>query len=289
MHLKQYTDIEAFRSAVVEPLLENEVQNNLILSLITKNAYNTPQFAADWLLATVGGSGGDVALTAVYIKPFALLLYETGNKRRDDAVEILARELRRVNCMPSGVMAKSDLARRFSAAITGNASGGGAGAGRLHMVSSAMRLDKLEHYEKAPGFCRTLENRDTFFIPYWERAFSEDCRAHVFTIPEYTERLVSRLGKDTHYIWENGVPVSQAVHGRDTPNGAVINSVYTPPHYRGLGYATSVVAALSGALLDSGRSFCCLFADAENPVSCGIYRKLGFYDVCELEDIRFDI
>jgi len=127
-----------------------------------------------------------------------------------------------------------------------------------------------------------------FFVPYWEHAFSEDCRVHVFTIQENIDRIRKRLGKDSHFIWEDGQPVSQAVHGRDTPNGAIINWVYTPPHFRGRGYATSVVAELSRSLLDSGKSFCCLFADASNPISCELYRKLGFYDVCNFDEIRFD-
>ncbi|MDW7657647.1 MAG: GNAT family N-acetyltransferase [Bacillota bacterium] len=72
-----------------------------------------------------------------------------------------------------------------------------------------------------------------------------------------------------------------------TENGAVVNSVYTPPHYRNNGYATSLVASLSQRLLDQGYKFTCLFADAENPVSCGIYRKIGYVDQCIFDVLRF--
>ena len=54
------------------------------------------------------------------------------------------------------------------------------------------------------------------------------------------------------------------------------------------GYASSVVAELSQALLNRGNKFCCLFADAENPISCGIYRKIGYYDLCVVDVIKFD-
>jgi len=85
----------------------------------------------------------------------------------------------------------------------------------------------------------------------------------------------------------DGHPVSQAVHARSTRNGAVINGVYTPPNYRRKGYATSVVTELTRILLERGNKFCSLFADAENPVSCGIYRKIGYYDLCVFDDIKF--
>ena len=126
------------------------------------------------------------------------------------------------------------------------------------------------------------------FTPSWEQAFCIDCHTPVFTLSENEERIRTRIGKDTHFIWEDGQPVSQAVYGRDTPNGAVVNWVYTPPQYRGHGYATSVVAELSKSLFDRGKLFCCLFADADNPASRSVYRKLGYYDVCEFEEILFD-
>lgn len=280
MKFRRYDNMLTFKSDVLDILLEHEVQNNLLLSLISGSSIHR---SADWLLASVSGGGGGVALTALFIKPFSLLLFETGNNAEPGAAELLAREMRRMGRLPSGVMANRDLARRFADVFIG------AGKGRLHMKTSAMRLDKLSDHKKAQGFCRELEKRDMYYAPFWERSFSEDCRSHVFTIPEYTDRLSGRLGKGTHFIWEDGVPVSQAVHGRDTPNGAVINMVYTPPQYRGHGYAASVVSTLSETLLHSGKKFCCLFADLDNPVSCGIYRKLGYYDVCELEEIRFDI
>ena len=280
MQFRRYDDTGAFKQDVLDILLEHEVQNNLLISLIT-NDY--ARFAKDWYLAAITGSGGGVALSALYVEPFDLILFETGNNRQDDAVDLLAQETLRIGCRPAGVLAEGALARRFSAAFAAP------GKSKLHMSTTVMRLDELSVYKKAPGFCRTLETRDMFFAPYWERAFSEDCRTPVFSIQENTDRLKTRLGKDTHYIWEDGAPVSQAVHGRDTPNGAVINGVYTPPHYRGRGYATSVVAELSKSLLERGKGFCCLTADSDNPTSCKLYRSLGYYDVCKLENIRFDI
>ena len=279
MLLRRYDSTEAFKSDVSGVLIENEVQNNLTLIL---TAGSQARRAADWFLATIS-SGKRILLTALYIEPFALQLYETGNVSSGGAVELLAEEMRRGGLSPSGVVAEPGLARRFADAMAGR------GAGRLHQSIYAMRMDEPAACKLSPGHPRALEKSDLRYVPYWERAFSEACRSHVFPIPEYAGRLRERLGKSAHFIWVDGVPVSQAVHGRDTPNGAVITEVYTPPRFRGLGYASSVVSELTRALLESGKRFCCLFADADNPVSCGMYRKLGFYEVCGLQEIRFDI
>jgi predicted GNAT family acetyltransferase len=68
----------------------------------------------------------------------------------------------------------------------------------------------------------------------------------------------------------------------------VVNGVYTPNHYRGKDYASSVVAELSRMLLERGNKFCCLFADAKNPISCSIYRKIGYYDLCVFDELKFE-
>lgn len=52
--------------------------------------------------------------------------------------------------------------------------------------------------------------------------------------------------------------------------------VYTPVEERGHGYAKAVVAHLSEMQLKAGKKMCCLYADARNPVSNSIYRKIGY-------------
>ena len=286
MDFQRYDNAESFSADVLHILLNNEVENNLTISLLTESK---AKYATDWLMATVADKGEPV-LIAICTKPFNILLHEAENAT-PESVSLLARELKRIGAELPGVMAERGLALRFARAYTADGAScacSDAGAAKPHMSIIVMRLDELSAYDKAPGSCRLLEERDMFFAPYWERAFSEDCRVQVFSIQENANRIRTRVAKGTHFIWEDGVPVSQAVHGRSTPNGAVINMVYTPPHFRGRGYATSVVAELSDSLLKNGKDFCCLFADAGNPVSCELYRKLGYYDAFFLDDIRFD-
>jgi predicted GNAT family acetyltransferase len=52
--------------------------------------------------------------------------------------------------------------------------------------------------------------------------------------------------------------------------------------YRGHGYASALVAALSQAILDSGLQFCTLNTDIANPTSNKIYQAIGYVPVCDL-------
>jgi len=263
---------------VFDLLVRDETRANPFFAIFMDN---TLEYSADWLLATVVDKG-QVKLATLCTKPLNLLLYQVQDDPLDGTVEFLAEELKRIGFRPPGVLAEDKLARRFDKAY---ASPGGSFVRR---TMALMHLDAPPSYQKAPGFARMLEESDMSFAPNWEQAFCEECNTNVFTLAENTQRIRSRLGTGSHLIWQDGVPVSQAVYGRETPDGAVINWVYTPQEFRNRGYATSVVAELSGRLLDQGKHFCCLFADANNPTSRAIYKKMGYYDICLFDDILFD-
>ena len=277
MRFVRYTSIDAFAGDTLEILLENEVQNNLPISFIADKTTDK----TNWFLASVKDEDGGVVLTAACTPPFNIVMYETRNQPNSAAVKLLGDELKSIGLAFPGVLAEQSLAQRFAESY---ADGHGF---HTNLSMNVMRLDKVSDMDRSPGHCRLLREDDLYFVPYWERAFSEECRVEVFDIPTNTEQVKSRIEEQTHFIWEDGRPVSQAVHGRSTQNGAVVNGVYTPPHYRRKGYASSVVAELSQVLLERGHTFCCLFADADNPISCGIYRKIGYYDLCVFSEIKW--
>ncbi len=276
MRFQRYTDTDSFSRDVRDVLLEDEAQNFLQLSFLG----NKTDAVKNWLLATVKNDDGGVILTAACTPPFNIVLYETKSRPNDAALKLLSEELKSAGFALPGVLAEQGLAHRFAETYA-------RGSYRRHMSIRVMRLDTVADIKKAPGFCRPVREEDLFFAPYWGRAFGEDCRVEVYSIPEMTEQIRKHIGRDKHYIWEDGQPVSQAVNEHVTPNGAIISNVYTPPHYRGRGYASACVASLSQLLLDRGHKFCALFADTENPVSCGIYRKLGYKDQCGFAEIKF--
>ena len=76
--------------------------------------------------------------------------------------------------------------------------------------------------------------------------------------------------------------------GGDTPNGIRIGPVYTPPPYRGRGYASNLTAAVSQALLDEGRMFCFLYTNLANGTANRIYQAIGYEPVTDAVMLRFD-
>jgi len=279
MRFQRYSNVDEFQNDVLDILLENEVLNNLPIGILLDG---NREYASDWLMATVNNKNDEIELIAICTKPFNLLVCKPQKSENEKAVEFLANQLKSIGFNPPGIIAPQNLAQGFARAYCGNT------GGNLHMTMVLMQLDKLAEYEKATGFCRMLNENDLSYTPKWELAFCIDCSIPVYTLAESHDRLKSRIGKNIHYIWEDGKPVAQAVLGRNTPNSAAISWVYTPPEYRGKGYATSVVAELSKNILSSGKASCCLFADAANPASQAVYRKLGYYDVCEFDEIKFD-
>ncbi|MCW5872968.1 MAG: GNAT family N-acetyltransferase, partial [Candidatus Eremiobacteraeota bacterium] len=97
-----------------------------------------------------------------------------------------------------------------------------------------------------------------------------------------------RIRAGMTYFWEvEGRPVSMAALARPSCNGVCVNLVYTPPEFRGRGYASAVTAAVSRQGLEQGYSFCCLYTDLSNPISNSIYMKLGYEPVCDSAHYQF--
>jgi len=88
-------------------------------------------------------------------------------------------------------------------------------------------------------------------------------------------------------LLDNNEPVSMARKAGKTPNGSLINFVYTPPHLRRNGYATECVAKLSKQLLDESNKFCFLFTDLANLISNSIYQKIGYRPIIDLDQYKF--
>lgn len=279
MKLQIYTSTEAFGADVLELLSRFEVQNNLPISFIRNER---KEDTSHWLMAAVRDENGNILLTAAQTPPHNIVLFETDNRPSGEAVNFLCGELKKRGAAIPGVLAEKDLARRFAEAYAGTAF-------HTHVSMKVMRLDSVRSLTQPAGRPRPLTERDFYFAPYWERASAEDCGVGTHSVPEALEIIQKRLEEGGQFYWEDGgIPVSQAAVCRSTGDGAVIGAVYTPPFFRGKGYCTANVAALCRHALNHGYKYCCLFADAANPISCGIYHKIGFMAQCTTDEIRFD-
>jgi uncharacterized protein len=95
--------------------------------------------------------------------------------------------------------------------------------------------------------------------------------------------IVARLTAATDLtVWERDAEVvSMAAVVRRTPWSSSIALVYTPPEFRGRGFASATVAELSQRELDSGKAWCSLFTDLANPTSNHIYTEIGYEPACD--------
>lgn len=155
---------------------------------------------------------------------------------------------------------------------------------RLNMSERLYVLHQVQPTPNAPGIFRKAEQKDIDPLTQWLYEFNREAMPEFSkTLEEVRKAIVESIGAGSRYVWDDGGLVSMAAQTRSTPESASVNAVYTPPELRARGYATACVAALSQAILDSGKSYCCLFTDLANPTSNSIYCKIGYSPVCDYE------
>ncbi|MDD5219713.1 MAG: GNAT family N-acetyltransferase [Candidatus Bipolaricaulis sp.] len=275
MTLRVFDDAAAFLDVAGPHLLAHEAENGLPLGVATalrdgRRYGDEPPF-----LACVT-DGEPVTAVAVRTPPYNLLLAWTD---RPDW-EPIARHLLATGTVLPGVTAEEGVALGFAAWWS-------KARGVSHEAAMHQRLYRLVAVARprgVPGHARWAEAEDADRLARWVEAFGAEA------IPDSpasnTPALVARhLAARTLRVWDDGGLVSMAAVTRGTPRGASISLVYTPPDRRGRGYASACVANLSQCVLDSGKSFCTLYADLANATSNGVYRRIG-YEPLALE-IRF--
>ncbi|MBL0388790.1 GNAT family N-acetyltransferase [Tumebacillus sp. ITR2] len=116
----------------------------------------------------------------------------------------------------------------------------------------------------------TVEDAEEVGVLYAQGEFKH------FTADVYRRRLLDSHCRSFAVVDEQGRIVSMAMTTAETPDAAMIGSVYTPSESRGRGYASRAMSALCADLLADGKKPC-LFYD--NPSAGVIYRRLGFQDI----------
>jgi uncharacterized protein len=274
-------DARAFLDAAGPLLLEDEARNNLILGVSWTLVEDPDRFAAKRFWVVTDDRSQPVA-AAMQTPPYNLLLAPA---RSDAALERLVQAID--GDLP-GVVASHPEVDAFVRLWS-----------RSHAVEPRVlrnqglyALEQVQPQPRAPGGRRKATEDDYAFVMEWVTAFGEEVLEE--DDPGRTEARTfvgQRLrgeGTAGFELWEDGGEVvSLSGWGGPTPNGIRIGPVYTPPGLRGRGYATSLVAELSQALLDAGRRFCFLYTDLANPTSNAIYERIGYIRVCEAAMVSF--
>ena len=288
MKFKLYKDIKIFYNDTYDVLMRHEAQNviplgNIIIGNEGKDKTNWRD-PANWFMATISDNS-NIVLTAVMTPPKNLTLYATDNKNDDAAIDILVDNIIANNIHIPGVMAEKSLAERFAQLYAGK-------CGIEFTIAKNQRIYELSQVNTeihTVGTVRLATEKDMSFLPYWMQGFDSDCFGDSLATSNDAEKYLYRISDNRLYVLEyNGMPVTMAKISRDLQTVCVIGLVYTPPYFRGKGYATSCVAAVSQFGLDRGFSKCVLYTDLANPTSNSIYMKIGYKPICDSVDIKFE-
>ena len=158
------------------------------------------------------------------------------------------------------------------------------------MAERLYRLDRVEPPAPVPGRPRPATTADRDMILDWLDAFLAEAEPRAprgGNGPAIDRRLAA--GK-LLWLWEvDGRPVSFCWHSpvSDTLRISRVGMVYTPPEFRGHGYASANVATVSQHALDQGADACMLYTDLANPTSNRIYQALGYRPVGDAQQWWF--
>lgn len=271
MQVAFYSRPEDFLQRCGGFLRAHEAEHNLILSLCRAAEKRRSQGEKAELHCGVLFDNDVPVLAAVQTPPHNLVLSKAEGADCIPLVEALAQHGERF----PGIVGPSDVAGAFANHWT-----------QLTGQKAVEYMDQIIYTLKAvepppappPGAFRYARAAEAPLLAGWMAAFSRGVlpKAEWLDEPAALKKAQELIAQQRLAVWAvKDQPVAQAaVSGTDEV--ARISMVYTPPEARGHGYASAVVAALSQAQLDAGRRMCCLYADARNPVSNSIYRKIGY-------------
>ena len=283
MNLIRFETAGAFLEKVEGYLLDNEAFNNLYLGIsyglkANPNLYgkNQPYFACV-------ENENEIVAVLLRSPPYDALVY-SHCKQYQEAFELLVNDLLSIQSDTEGINGPAAQSEAF-AKLWSEAAGKRFEKG-IHCLLYVLK--EVVHPEFTNGAMRLPENKDFDTILKWMKAFHSEATPHD-PVSNLEERILQNFNQGNYFIFESeGEVVSAAAKARPLRNGITINSVYTPPEFRKKGYATQLVAMLSQHLLDEGKQFITLYTDMSNPTSNSIYQKIGYKQIGEFANYKFN-
>lgn len=276
MEVTSFRDAPSFRAMADPLLLRAEERNNLILGvtgILVGDADAFDRFRA-WLVCDRDEplAAGVVAGDHNVIIPDAAS--ERALRLLADAIDDIPGAIGALPWIEVFVSARPETADRT-------------------MRQGIFALDQVAAVPEAPGRSSPATADHAPILAGWARDFQAEALGNqrpnddtfARSVTDRIETQSPSFGLWVHTV--DGEPVSMSGHNGPTPNGIRVSGVFTPPEYRGHGYATTLVARQSRWLLGSGRRFCFLYTDLANPTSNAIYRRIGYRQVAESHEYSF--
>lgn len=277
MKLSQYGDPAQFLKHAKHFLEAREAENNLILGISSwlaahrERIEHTPYFA-------IVQENGRIEAAAMMTPPYELVL----TRAEAEVLGKIVADLSKRRIVLPGVNGPSETSLAFAERWAKK-------EGCRYQLHSSLRvyqLSKVIPPRPVYGRMRLAIPMERDVLVQWAENFGKEIREP--QNKHQAAETVEGLMKDERlYVWDDEGLRSMASWSGPTTHGIRINFVYTLPEFRGKGYASACVAALSQAMLNSGRRFCYLFTDLSNPVSNQIYQRIGYVPVCDYAKYQF--
>ncbi len=286
LNIKFHPNLSEYYEYVFPFLLKHEAENNLLIGILNTLKNDIHSYSKEDSPVFISlESNNELELVSIRTPPFNQLISFTNNLR---TIDILVKELNKKNMEIPGVLGFKEGALRF-AQLWGELNN------LRFILETHERIYRLENV-----------NANTLGDNKFEIAAIDDkeiilsmMKAFLFeALPEgskeaehieSSQRRMAQAIKDqmVHVLKVEGKIVSMAKRAHVTPNGQIVNAVYTPPKERRKGYATECVARLSKKILSEGKKYCFLFTDLANPTSNKIYQTIGYRPVTDMDLYRF--
>jgi uncharacterized protein len=267
-----------FLTKAGEWLEQAEAENNLILGIAGFFASYSAQVKVEPYLLTA--QEDDMLVSAALMSPPHRLLI---TRMPDPAVTHLAEYLLADGASVPGVLGPRECARLFAE----NWDGRTGSSSRLKMRERIYACESVLVPISSDGVLRSARPDDEPLLIEWAGAFCREANIEDETADTQAQ-IPKLIAHDRLYVWDDGEPVSMADLRRETAHGITVSLVYTPPRWRNKGYASSCVASLTKRMLENGKRFCCLFADLANPTPNSVYQRIGYREICDVDDWIFE-
>jgi GNAT superfamily N-acetyltransferase len=281
MRVVEYTTPQAYQSRVLPLLLEHECENCSLIGVIGrlvegKSPTRTGEPTVPLLLSIE--EDDRVVGAAIQTPPHAMLAPPLSVSAADLLVDELHRRGWKTGEFVATVPTVHMLADRWRSI-----------SGRKYTRFRSLRVFRLDSVIDPPqvgGSLHLATLADLDWLAECALGFARDINEPMSFDPvPHTRRGIE---ENRLHVWiDDDQPRTMCAWAGPTPNGVRINQVYTPPEFRGRGYASAATAALTRKLLASGRKFCFLFTDVANPTSNSIYQKIGYRPVAQLDHVKF--
>jgi len=276
VRVEHHADAATFLARAGAFLLADDAVNGLIYGIASRVREGTAYGEQQPFFITVADGDG-VVLAALRTPPYNVVV----SAGAEAAGEVLGVELAEAGQALPGASGPSEPAMAFARAFTSR-------RGLRLKERTAQLLFMVREVIPArpgPGRARPATVSDRPLLIEWFRAFDEEAVGDDADPAGIVDR---HLEAGSARLYDGGdQSVCMLVALATTERGVRIGGVYTPPKWRGRGYASRLVADVTRAHLDGGAEYVSLFTDRANATSNGVYQALGYEPVAAFTVIDF--